>query len=56
MSYLSPYDDILEDMPCPECGHVGMVSSGGLDYECPNCGYEGTLEKSCENDTNEDDN
>lgn len=44
MSLQSAYDDILEDMVCPICGHVGMDSDGGFDYSCPNCDYEGTLE------------
>lgn len=44
MSIQSNFDDLLESTECPECGHIGMNSIGGMDYECPNCGYEGTLE------------
>ena len=44
MSIQSSFDEILEDMECPnsECRHVGMRSIGGWSYECPECGYEGT--------------
>ena len=45
MSIQSGFDEMLEDMQCPECGHIGMDSIGGWSYECPECGYEGTYGK-----------
>ena len=43
MSIGSAYDDILEDMVCPNCGHVGMDPDGGFEYTCPICDYSGSL-------------
>ena len=50
MSIGSAYDAILEDMECPECGHVGMEANGGFEYICPNCDYEGSLEEDFEDE------
>lgn len=40
----SNYDDLIEDIECPECHTVGMLPDGGFDWICLNCGYEGGLE------------
>ena len=54
MSIVSAYDEILEDMECPDCGHVGMDANGGFEYICPNCGYEGSLEEDFEDEDDDD--
>lgn len=40
---MSAYDEMLEDMVCPECGCVGMLPNGSYEYSCPNCYYEGNM-------------
>jgi rubrerythrin len=37
------YQEMLEDMECPACGHTGMDPNGTFEYECPNCGHEGSM-------------
>ena len=59
MSLQSAYDDILDDMQCIRCGHVGMEPDGGYSYYCPICGYEGSLsndeDEEEESDTDDED-
>ncbi len=45
MSIQSDYDDILETLLCPECGHEGLNNIGGGDVECPECSWEGLLKE-----------
>ena len=43
MSIGSAYDDILEDMECPVCGHIGMLPNGTGWCMCPECDWEGPI-------------